>query len=89
MDAALKAMEIRTPQEYAEIRRTKAYLGVKDIMERYGVGEVKAYGIIRGIKQVCDGGQLPAGKVLPAELEYWEEFRRRVAMKEPEPQRRW
>lgn len=89
MDAALKAMEIRTTKEYAEIRRTKAYLDVDDIMMRYGVGKASAYGIIQGIKQVCDGGQLPVGKVLPAEVEYWEEFRYRVEMKEPEPKRRW
>lgn len=71
-----------TDSEYLEIRRNKAWLGKEDIMERYGVGVNAAYGIIRGIKQVCGGGQLPPGKVLPAEVEYWENYRRRVEQEE-------
>lgn len=57
----------------------KAYLDKKDIMERYGVGMNKAVGIIAAVKRVCDGGQLPAGKILPAELRYWEELRNRIS----------
>ena len=44
----------------------------KDIMVRYGVGEGKARGIIRGIRSVCGGGKLGSGKVLPDEILYWE-----------------
>ena len=71
-----------TDREYLEIRRNKAWLDKNDIMERYGVGIGAAYGILRGIKQVCGGGQLPCGKVLPAELEYWENYRRMVEQEE-------
>lgn len=43
-----------------------------DIMQRYGVGVNKAYAIIRSIRAACGGGKLGSGKVLPAEVEYWE-----------------
>ena len=51
----------------------KAYLDKYDIMARYNCGVSKAISIIRCIHHVCGGdGALGKGKVLPAELEYWE-----------------
>ncbi|MBQ7347760.1 MAG: hypothetical protein IJW55_07370 [Clostridia bacterium] len=59
-----------------EIRETreavKTAIRYPDIMERYGVGIVKARNIIRDIRRTCGGGRLGAGMVLPSELEYWE-----------------
>lgn len=60
----------------------KAYLDKTDIMERYGVGMNKAVGIISAVRRICGGGQLPAGKILPAELAYWEDLRNRIAAEE-------
>ena len=60
---------------------TKAYFDRADIMERYGVGEANAAGIIRAIKEFNGGGDLPAGKVLPREVAAWESrdtFNRKV-----------
>ena len=42
------------------------------IAERYDVGLNKALDIIRVIRETCGGGSLPAGKVLPSEVAYWE-----------------
>lgn len=50
----------------------KAYITKTDIQHRFGVGVNKAGDIMRDIRRVCNGGKLGAGKVLPAELEYWE-----------------
>ena len=47
-------------------------LNSEDIMARYDVGINKAREIIRGIRAVCGGGKLGEGKVLPAEVLYWE-----------------
>ena len=59
--------EIREAREAA-----KTAIRYTDIMERYGVGIVKARNIIRDIRRTCGGGKLGAGMVLPSELEYWE-----------------
>ena len=48
------------------------------IAERYQIGISKASEIIRAIRHCCGGGQLPAGKVLPAELEWWENKYKRM-----------
>lgn len=56
----------------------KAYLDYTDIMKRYGVGVNRAYGILSAIRKVCGGGCLPAGKCLPSELEYWEDYRNHI-----------
>lgn len=59
----------------------KGYLDKFDIMKRYDVSANVAYGIIRSIRFLNGGGCLPAGKILPRELENWEsreEFNRRV-----------
>ena len=50
----------------------KAYITKTDIQDRFGVGINKAGEIMRDIRRACNGGKLGAGKVLPAELEYWE-----------------
>lgn len=43
------------------------------IAERYGIGVCKAMEVIRAIKDTIGEGCFPVkGKVLPAELEYWE-----------------
>lgn len=56
-----------------ETREAKKHaIRYPDIMERYGVGQVKARKIIRAIRMRCGGGALGAGMVLPAELEFWE-----------------
>jgi hypothetical protein len=60
-------VEIREFREQGRVA-----LDYKDIQARYGVGVVNARDIIRGIKSVCGGGKLPAGKVLPSEVKYWE-----------------
>ena len=60
-------IEIREFREQGQIALT-----YPDIMTRYGVGENRARGIIRGIRSVCGGGKLGAGKVLPSEVAYWE-----------------
>ena len=47
-------------------------LTYEDIMARYGIGIRKSREIIRAIRRVCGGGKLGEGKVLPAEVLYWE-----------------
>lgn len=60
-------------REIREVRSaSKTAIRYPDIMERYGVGIVKARNIIRDIRRTCGGGRLGAGMVLPSELEYWE-----------------
>jgi hypothetical protein len=51
---------------------SKAYMDYTDIMKRYDIGETKARRIIRTIQELNDGGMLPVGKVLPSEVELWE-----------------
>ena len=65
----LTALDIEV-REFRE--QGKISLDYKDIQSRYGVGSTNAREIIRGIKSVCGGGKLPAGKVLPSEVKYWE-----------------
>ena len=60
-------IEIRELREQGRIA-----LDYKDIQARYGVGITNAREIIRGIRSVCGGGKLPAGKVLPSEVKNWE-----------------
>lgn len=50
----------------------KAYMDYTDIMKRYDIGETKARRIIRTIQALNCGGMLPVGKVLPSEVELWE-----------------
>jgi hypothetical protein len=52
---------------------TKAYYGVADIMERYDCSHVTAEKYIREAKYLT-GGKLGKGKLLPAELAYWENY---------------
>lgn len=60
-------VEIREFREQGRIALTH-----EDIQRRYGVHESQARDIIRGIKSVCGGGKLGTGRVLPAEVVYWE-----------------
>ena len=56
---------------------TKAYLDVNDVAERFGVKRDKAYSLIRAIKAVSyppGVGALGKGKILPSELERWEQM---------------
>lgn len=56
---------------------TKAYLDVDDVAERFGVKRDKAYSLIRAIKAVSyppGVGALGKGKILPSELERWEQM---------------
>lgn len=62
VEAALAAIKDGAP----------VWLGVEDIMKRYGCGKVKAYDYIAGIRSFCGGGKLARGKVLLAECIYWE-----------------
>ena len=69
MEGRMTALDI----EIAEFRRQgRVALTYEDIMERYGIGQAKAYQIIRSIRSVCGGGKLGQGKVLPSEVRYWE-----------------
>ena len=69
MNGRMTALDI----EIREFRQQgRVALTHEDIMERYGVGQVKAYQIIRAIRSVCGGGKLGQGKVLPSEVRYWE-----------------
>ena len=72
----VEAMEGRLTELDIEIREFRAQgrvaLNADDIMARYDVCRGKAYEIIRGIRSVCGGGKLGSGKVLPAEVIYWE-----------------
>ncbi|MBO4284298.1 MAG: hypothetical protein J5958_06725 [Clostridia bacterium] len=55
----------------------KAYLDVNDVSERFGVKRDKAYSLIRAIKAVSyppGVGALGKGKILPSELERWEQM---------------
>jgi hypothetical protein len=82
----IEAMEGRVTELDVQIREFKAQgrvaLTCEDIMARYGVCRGKAYEIIRGIRSVCGGGKLGTGKVLPAEVIYWESLieRRKVSL---------
>lgn len=73
---AMERMENRMTALDIEIRefrqQGRVALTYKDIMARYGIGETRAYQIIRAIRQVCGGGKLGQGKVLPSEVAYWE-----------------
>lgn len=51
--------------------KTENTLTAADVMQIFGVGRNKAYNIIRQVRCECGGGKLGAGKILPAELEYW------------------
>lgn len=53
----------------------KLYYTIKDLRERYGVGESKAKKIMREIHSLSPipGGKLGKGKCLPAELHRWEQ----------------
>lgn len=53
--------------------QTPTYYDKYSVAERYAVGIAKAGDIIRAIRLTCGGGALPVGKVLPAELTYWEQ----------------
>ena len=55
-----------------ENERRQVWLGVDEIMERYGCKKSKAYEYIRAIRACCGGGKLGQGRVLIAEVEYWE-----------------
>lgn len=72
----IEAMEGRMTALDIEIKEFRAQgriaLNYEDIMMRYGVGPGKARNIIRGIRTICGGGKLGSGKVLPAEVLYWE-----------------
>ena len=72
----IEAMEGRMTALDIEIKEFRAQgriaLNYEDIMMRYGVGSGKARDIIRGIRTICGGGKLGSGKVLPAEVLYWE-----------------
>ena len=55
----------------------KGYLDWRDIAARYGVGKTKAYQKIREVKAVSfppGEGALGKGKILPSELEKWEQM---------------
>ena len=55
----------------------KAYLDVNDVAERFGVKRDKAYSLIRAFKAVSYPprvGALGKGKILPSELERWEQM---------------
>lgn len=73
---ALEQMQGRMTALDIEIRefrhQGRVALTYEDIMERYGIGQAKAYQIIRAIRSVCGGGKLGQGKVLPSEVRYWE-----------------
>lgn len=55
-------------EEKQEVRFYDKY----SIAKRYDIGISKAYDVIRAIRDTCGGGSLPSGKVLPAEVEFWE-----------------
>lgn len=61
-----------------EATMKKPYLTYTDVMARYGVGVNNARDIVRAVRRICGGGQLPSGKILPAELAYWEDYRNRL-----------
>ena len=69
MEGRLTALDVQI-REFREQGRVA--LNYEDIMVRYGVKETKARQILRGIRAVCGGGKLGEGKVLPAEVLYWE-----------------
>lgn len=68
----------KTEQYLLNKTMNKPYLTKADIQIKYDCGENTALKIIRSIKEVCDGGVLGRGRVLPAELKYWEEKRGRA-----------
>ena len=56
---------------------TKGFLDWRDIAERYGVSKCNAYALIRAVKAVSVPpglGALGRGKILPSELERWEQM---------------
>lgn len=58
-------------QEEANVQ--PVYFEYTDIMKRYGVGENVARDVIRDVRRECGGGRIGhVGRVLRAELEYWE-----------------
>lgn len=65
----LSALDVEIREFRAQGRVALTY---EDMKVRYGVGTNKARGIIRGIRQICGGGKLGEGKVLPSEVLYWE-----------------
>ena len=72
----IEALECRLTELDIQIRefreQGRVALNYEDIMRRYAVGRTRALEIIRGIRSVCGGGKLGSGKVLPAEVLYWE-----------------
>ena len=55
----------------------KAYLDWHDIHDMYGVSKANAYALIRAVKAVSYPpglGALGRGKILPSELERWEQM---------------
>ena len=59
-------------------RDEKLYYDKYDIMKMYDCGINTAIGYLRAIKAVCGGGKLGKGKVLPCELEHWQNYLREV-----------
>ena len=60
-------------EEYRQFKaEVKNALTFTDIMARYGCGVSAARRIVRSVRAACGNGKLPRGKILPAELEYWE-----------------
>lgn len=56
----------------------KLYYNKYDIMKMYDCSVNTAMGYLRAIKSVCGGGMLAKGKVLPCELEYWQNYLKEV-----------
>lgn len=64
------------------VTEEKAAFNIRDIMHRYGVGETKAYNLLRRIEFVNNGLVLGRGHVLLTELQFYEKNRgRRPGMK--------
>ena len=55
----------------------KAAFALRDIMQRYGVGEGKAYSLMKRIEYVNDGLVLGKGHILLTELQFYEKNRGR------------
>ena len=59
--------------EKAQGEQAKPYLTVEDVAARYKISQGKAYEIMNAVRHCCNGGKLNHdGKILRAELEYWE-----------------
>ena len=72
-----ESTELQEAREQIERRareqeEAKHYYDKYDIMLRYDVCEANAIAIIRGIRHYNGGGRLPKGKILPSELDAWE-----------------